>query len=175
MTKPLFTMTEYTNKRKSIQNFQEGIKLSIKSERQLLRYKVQNQNFYCDTSKTFIHQDLWYGKLVPSSHQRGNPSHTILCTFNIGNNQIWKNIPISDCLREEWTLVNVSSCSWGLKSQWVMISTAPNWGIRWSVEMLTAPFRPLYKRISLLSLLFLRDSNFNFFSSIPVILPVSKQ
>ena len=40
----------------------------------------------------FIHQDLWYGKLV----QRGKPSHTILCSFSIhvGNNQIWKGIPV---------------------------------------------------------------------------------
>ena len=107
----------------------------------------------------FIHQDLWYGKLVPSSHQRGKPSHTILCSFSRGNDRIWKGIPISDCLREEWALVNVSSCSGGLKSQWVMISTVPNWGITSSVGMQAAPFRPLYKRISLLSLLlFLRDS-----------------
>ena len=77
---------------------------------------------------TFIHQDLWYGKLVPSSHQRGKPSYSILCPFNRCNNRIWKSIPISDCLREEWALVNASSCSRGLKSQWVMISTAPNWG-----------------------------------------------
>ena len=104
-----------------------------------------------------------------ASHQRGKPSHTVLCTFNRGNNRIWKGIPISDCLREEWALVNVSSCSGGLKSQWVMISTAPNWGIRSSVWMLATPFRPLYNRISLLYLLlFLRDSHFSFFSSIPV-------
>ena len=77
---------------------------------------------------TFIHQDLWYGKLIRSSHQRGKPSHTILCTFNRGNNRIWKSIPIPDCLREEWALVNVSFCSGDLKSQWVMISTAPNCG-----------------------------------------------
>ena len=56
----------------------------------------------------FIHQDLWYGKLVPNSHQRCKPSHTILCTFRRGNNRIWKGIPISNCLREEWALVNVS-------------------------------------------------------------------
>ena len=132
---------------------------------------------------TFILQDLWYGKLVPSSHQRGKPIHTIFCTFNRGNNRIWKGIPISDCLREEWALENVSSCSGGLKSPWVMIYTAPNCGgggggeggegseIRSSVEMLAAPFRPSYKRISLLSLLlFLRDSHFSF-SSIPIIIP----
>ena len=61
-----------------------------------------------------------------------------------------------------------------------MISTAPNWvggvgvgwGIRSSVGILAALFRPLY--FSLLSLLiFMRDSHFSF-SSIAVILPVSK-
>ena len=76
---------------------------------------------------TFIHKDLWYGKLVPSSHQRSKFSHTILCTFSRGNNWIWKSIPISDCLREKWVLVNVRSCSRGLKSPCVMISIAPNW------------------------------------------------
>ena len=76
---------------------------------------------------TIIHQKLWYGKLVPTSHQRDKPSHTILCTFSGGNNRIWKDVPISYCLRESWALVNVSSCSEGLESQWVMISTAPNW------------------------------------------------
>ena len=73
-----------------------------------------------------IHQDLWYRKIVPSSHQRDKPSHTVLCTFNRGNDRIWKVIPISDCLREESALLNVSSCNGGVKSQWVMISTAPN-------------------------------------------------
>ena len=77
---------------------------------------------------TFNHQDLWYAKLVPSSNQRGKPSHTILCTFSGGVNQIWKGIPISNDLREEWALVNVSSCSGG---------------------MLAASFRSLYKSISL--------------------------
>ena len=48
-------------------------------------------------------------------------------------------------------------------------------GIRSSVGMLAAAYRPLYKRISLLSLLlFLRDSNFSF-SSIPAIPQVPKQ
>ena len=43
------------------------------------------------------------------------------------------------------------------------------------VGMLAAPFRPVKKRINLLSfLLFLRDSHL-IFSSIPVILPVSEQ
>ena len=79
---------------------------------------------------TFIHQALCYGKLVPSSHQRGKPNHIILCTFSGGNNWLWKCIPISNGLREEWALVNVSSCSGGLKSQWMMISTAPNSGYK---------------------------------------------
>ena len=35
---------------------------------------------------TFIQQDLWYGKLVPSSHQTSKPSHTILWTFSRCNN-----------------------------------------------------------------------------------------
>ena len=43
---------------------------------------------------TFIYQDLWYGKLVPNSHQRGEPSHIIFCTFRWDKNQIWRGIPI---------------------------------------------------------------------------------
>ena len=77
---------------------------------------------------TFIHHNLWYGKLVPSSHQRGKPSHTMLCSFNRGNNL--EMHPISDCLREELALVNVSSCSGGLKSQTAMISIVPNCGYK---------------------------------------------
>ena len=42
---------------------------------------------------TLIHKDLWYEKFVPSSHHTGKPSHTILCTFSIGNNRIRKGIP----------------------------------------------------------------------------------
>ena len=149
---------------------------------------------------TFIHQDLWYGKFVPSSHQRcksspvfaksaglphqrcpvnlskennilttnmpsvlqklicpakdyiysqsdscpasveksRNSSHTILCTFNRSNNQIWKGIPIPDCLRNEWALVNISSSSGGLKSHYNSLFLLHLiGGIRSSVGMLT--------------------------------------
>ena len=40
--------------------------------------------FIGETSMTFIHQDLWYEKLVPSSNQRGKPSRTILWTLTGG-------------------------------------------------------------------------------------------
>ena len=112
----------------------------------------------------FIHQDLWYGKLIPSSHQRRKPNHTILCTFNRGNDWIWKGIPISDCLRAEWALVNVSlSGVWKVNEWWFLLRLIG--GKRSSVGMLAAPFRPLYKRTRLRSLLlFLRDSHFSFSS-----------
>ena len=55
-------------------------------------------------------------------------SHSTLCTFSERNNRIQKGIPISDVLREEWALVSDSFWSRGTKSQWVMISTAPNCG-----------------------------------------------
>ena len=113
---------------------------------------------------TFIHQDLWYGKLGPCSHQRGKPSHPIICDLSGRNNRIWKGILISGCLREEWALVNVSSCSgaWNVNEWWFLLRLIV--GIMASVGMLAAPFRPLYKRISLLSLLlFLRDSRLSFF------------
>ena len=99
----------------------ERQKLSIRS----VDGQNQNQNFTGVRPMTFIHQDLWNGNLVPSSHQRGKPSHTILYTFSRGNNRIWKGIPISEWFREEWALVKVSSCIGDLKSQWVMSSTVP--------------------------------------------------
>ena len=117
--------------------------------------------------------DPIYTLLGLSFHQRGKPSHTNLCTFSRGYNRIWKGIPISDCLREEWPLVNFSSCSGGLKGNEWSFLLCLIWGMV-SVGMLAAPFKTLYKRISLLSLLlFLRDSHFSF-SSILVILPLSK-
>ena len=51
---------------------------------------------------------------------------------------------------------------WKVNEWWFLLRLIG--GIRSSVGMLAAPFRPLYKRISLLSLLrFLRDSHFSFF------------
>ena len=120
---------------------------------------------------TFIHQDLRNGKLVPSSCQRSKLSYFILCTYSGWDYRMWKGIPISNGLREEGSLVNISFSSGDLKCQRVMISAAPNWGnkvVCWNVGS-------TFKSISLLSpLLFLRDSHLKFFS-IPVILPVSKQ
>ena len=127
-------------------NSQCSIKSSWKSESEFLLMIHQMM---------FIHQDLWYGKLVPSSHQSGKSSHTILCTFSRGNNQFWKSIPISNGLREELAFVNISSCSGGLKSQWRWFLQCLNGGIRSSVGMLAAPFRPLFKSMSTVSPLFL--------------------
>ena len=60
-----------------------------------------------------------------------------------------------------WFLLRLIVCVWGGGG-----GSGGGW-IRSSVEMLTAPFRPLHKRINLLSLLlFLREPHFSF-SGIP--------
>ena len=41
---------------------------------------------------------------------------------------MWKDIPISNGLKEEGSLENISSCSGDLKCQRVMISGVPNLG-----------------------------------------------
>ena len=63
--------------------------------------------FIGDTSNDIHSAGPVVWELVPSSHQRGKPSHTILCTFSRGNNRIWTGIPISDSLREEWALIDI--------------------------------------------------------------------
>ena len=48
-------------------------------------------------SKEYTDQGLWYGKLAPSSRQKGKSSHTILCAFNrvIESLIVWgKNEPL---------------------------------------------------------------------------------
>ena len=125
---------------------------------------------------TFIHQDLWYGNLVASSHQRGKPSHTILCTFSRGNNRNWKGIPISEWFREEWALVKAQSLQRGSeKSMSDDFYCASLRRIGHLLECLQHPLDLSTKdSVYCLSLLlFFRDSHFSF-SSIPVMLPVSK-
>ena len=71
----------------------------------------------------FIHQDLWYGKVVPSSHltKKVNlvaPYSALSAEEIIDSGRVFQY-----SLREEWALLNISGF---LKSQWVTISTAPN-------------------------------------------------
>ena len=46
-------------------------------------------DYWWNTETTIIHQDLWLGKLVPSSHQRSEFSNTILCNFSRWDRRIW--------------------------------------------------------------------------------------
>ena len=142
------------------------------------KIKMPESEFSQETHlMTFIHQDLWYGNSVSSSHQKVNLATPSSAPSAEGMIKSRRDIPISNCLREEWVLVNVSSYRGGLKSQGVMISAAPFfffcrgggnregyghiWLICWNAG---STFRPLYKRISLLSLLlFLRDSHLSSF------------
>ena len=68
------------------------------------------------------------GKLVPSSHQRSELSHTILCNFVRGNQRIRKGISIPNSLREEAVFISICASNGSLKSHRVPISTTPSFG-----------------------------------------------
>ena len=110
---------------------------------------------------TFIHQDLWYGKAVFAKYfQQMQDSYQTDWNF-------WQD-KIKFCRAGGLSVIKLlQKCiAFCQKSQDICQT---NW------NFLQHPFtRPLYKRISLLSLLlFLRDSHLHF-SSIPGTLPVSK-
>ena len=87
--------------------------------------KAQNQNCYWwHDQMTLIHQDLWWGKLVPSRYKRSELSNRVFCTFSSRKESICKWFPISNSLGET-ALVNVSISKWGLKCQRVMLSDMP--------------------------------------------------
>ena len=89
----------------------------------------QNQNCYWwHVQMTIIHQDLWWGKLVPSSYKRSELTNRVFWSFSSRKESICKWIPISNSLGEETALVNVSISKGGLKCQRVVISNMPNWG-----------------------------------------------
>ena len=89
----------------------------------------QNQNCYWwHVQMTIIHQDLWWGKLVPSPYKRSELSNRVFCSFSSRKESICKWIPISNSLGKEAALVNVSISKGGLKCQRVVISDMPNRG-----------------------------------------------
>ena len=76
----------------------------------------QNQNCYWwHVQMTIIHQDLWWGKLVPSPYKRSEPSNRVFCSFSSRKASICKWIPISNSLGEEAALVNISISKRGLQ------------------------------------------------------------
>ena len=92
---------------------------------------LQNQNQNCywwHVQMTIIHQDLWWGKLVPCPCKRSELSNRVFCYFSSRKESICKWIPITNSLGEEAALVNVSISEGGLKCQRVVISEMPNWG-----------------------------------------------
>ena len=98
-----------------------------------LNYQNQNQNqnqncYWWHVQMTIIHQDLWWGKLVPSPYKRSELSNRVFCSFSSRKESICKWIPISNSLGKEAALVNVSISKGGLKCQRVVISDMPNWG-----------------------------------------------
>ena len=64
-------------------------------------------DYWWNAETTIIYQDLWLGKLVPSSHQRSDFSNTIIYIFSRWDQRIWQYIPIPDCLVEEATFINI--------------------------------------------------------------------
>ena len=89
----------------------------------------QNQNCYWwHLQMTIIHQDMWWGKLVPSPYKRSELSNRVFCSFSSRKGSICKQIPISNSLGEEAALVNVSIGKGGLKCLRVVISGMPNCG-----------------------------------------------
>ena len=81
-----------------------------------VRNDNQNQNCYWwHVQMTIIHQDLWWGKLVPNPYKRSELSNRVFCTFSSRKESIYKWIPTSNSLGEETALVNVSISKWGFK------------------------------------------------------------
>ena len=58
-------------------------------------------DYWWNAETIIIHQGLWLGKLVPSSHQRSEFSNTILCIFSRWDQKIGEDIPIPDSLGED--------------------------------------------------------------------------
>ena len=140
------------------------------------RHQNQNQNCYWwHVQMTIIHQDLWWGKLVPCPYKRSELSNRVFCSFSSRKESICKWIPISNSLGEEAALVNVSISKGGLKCQRVVISDMPYWGggdkvIRRYNGCTLQTFVKHYD--STISPPFFRDSHFSC-SRMPVMLPVS--
>ena len=94
-----------------------------------IRIRIRIRIVTGDTFKwQIIHQDLWWGKLVPSPYKRSELSNRVFCSFSSRKESICKWIPISNSLGKEAALVNVSISKGGLKCQRVVISDMPNWG-----------------------------------------------
>ena len=85
-------------------------------------------DYWWNAETTIIHQDLWLGKFVPSSHHRSEFSNTILCNFSRWDQRIREDIQIPDSLGEEATFINIYICNGGLKCIWLLISTKPTFG-----------------------------------------------
>ena len=125
----------------------------------------QNQNCYWwHVQMTIIHQDMWWGNLIPSPYKRSELSNRVFCSLSSRKESICKWIPISNSLGKEAALVNVSISKGGLKCHRVVISDMPNGsgGTRSFVGILAAPFTTFVKHY---------DSTISppFFSEIPTL------
>ena len=72
-------------------------------------------DFWCNAETTIIHQDLWLGKLVPSSQQRANLATQFSATSADEIRKIGEDISIPDSLGEETTFINICISNGGLK------------------------------------------------------------
>ena len=57
---------------------------------------------------------IWVISPICSSHQRGKPSHIILCTISRGKNQTWKGIPIFKWFEGRMSPCKCQFLQWGL-------------------------------------------------------------
>ena len=156
------------------QNLQNGCAPSEDSDQPGIQNQNQNQNCYWwHVQMTIIHQDLWWGKLVPSPYKRSELSNRVFCSFSSRKESICKWIPISNSLGKEAALVNVSISKGGLKYQRVVISDMLNWGDKVIRRYTGCTLQTFVKHYdSTISPPFFRDSHFSC-SRIPVMLPVS--
>ena len=106
-------------------------------------------DYWWNAETTIIHQDMWLGKLVPSSHQRRAFNNTILYNFSRWDQRIREDISIPDSLGEEATFINIciSNGVWNAFECWFLPRLVL--GIRSSVGILALPLRPLYSSMSI--------------------------
>ena len=89
----------------------------------------ESEYFTSDTSND-IHSPgpaMW--RLVPRSHRWCESSDRVLRTFSRGYYRCRECITILNIVWKETVLVNISSSLWHLKCHWILIPTAPLWGL----------------------------------------------
>ena len=149
-------------------------------------HQNQNQNCYWwHVQMTIIHQDLWWGKLVPSPYKRSELSNRVFCSFSNRKESICKWISISNSRGgrgEEAALVNISISKgvWNAKEWWFMrtaktlirlggcvtlrvsrLMTKPTkWHVRPAKTQISLGIRPVWSESSLCAQWVAKDPSF---------------